>query len=80
MKYVYLIRSATYPDQTYTGMTSDVQKRLTAHNTGKSPHTSKYRPWELVTCIGFSCEEKASQFERYLKTGSGRAFAAKRLW
>lgn len=80
MKYVYLIRSVTYPDQTYTGMTSDVQKRLTAHNAGKSPHTSKYRPWELVTCIGFSSEEKASQFERYLKTGSGRAFAAKRLW
>jgi len=80
MKYVYLIRSDKYPDKTYTGLTSDVQKRLASHNAGKSPHTSKYRPWTLVTYLGFSCIEKAIQFERYLKSGSGRAFALKRLW
>lgn len=79
MKYIYLIRSKQFPDQTYVGLTHDVQKRLAAHNAGQSPHTSKYRPWMLVTYLGFSCTEKATEFEKYLKSGSGRAFAIKRL-
>ncbi len=80
MKYVYILRSVKYPDKTYTGLTSDVQKRLEAHNAGQSPHTSKFRPWTLVTYLGFSSMENADEFERYLKTGSGRVFAVKRLW
>src|SRR5262249_53424606 len=50
-----------------------------AHNAGKSPHTAKFRPWRLVTYIAFSDERKAIDFERYLKSASGRAFAKKRL-
>lgn len=80
MKYVYLIRSLKYPDQTYVGLTSNVQKRLAAHNAGQSPHTSKYRPWKMVTYLGFTLQERAAEFEKYLKSASGRAFAAKRLW
>ena len=80
MKYVYLIRSIRFSNQTYIGLTSDVQKRLAAHTAGQSPHTSKFTPWELVASFGFAAEEKAADFERYLKSGSGRAFAAKRLW
>jgi predicted GIY-YIG superfamily endonuclease len=60
--YVYILQSVSHPDQFYTGLCSDVAARLTAHNAGQSPHTSKYKP-----------------FERYLKSGSGRAFSAKRL-
>jgi predicted GIY-YIG superfamily endonuclease len=40
MKYVYLIRSLTAPDQCYVGVTSNVDERLRAHNAGQSPHTS----------------------------------------
>jgi putative endonuclease len=80
MKYVYLLRSINFPNQTYIGLTSDVQKRLEAHNAGQSSHTSKYSPWKLVTFIGFEDEGKAADFERYLKSGSGRAFAVKRFW
>jgi len=80
MKYVYLIRSQSAPDQRYVGVTSNLEDRLQAHNAGNSPHTSKFFPWELVTYIGFSDERRAIDFERYLKSGSGHAFANKRLW
>ncbi len=80
MKYVYLLQSVSHPDQRYVGLTSDVQKRLTAHNAGQSLHTSKYLPWEIITFIAFTDESKAADFEKYLKSGSGRAFANKRFW
>jgi putative endonuclease len=49
MKYVYLLQSIPHPDQRYIGLTSNVEKRLAAHNAGQSPHTSKSRPWEIIT-------------------------------
>jgi putative endonuclease len=79
MKWVYLIRSLSAPGQRYIGVTSNLEDRLQAHNAGGSPHTPKYTPWESVTYIGFSDERRAIAFERYLKSGSGRAFANKRL-
>jgi len=80
MKFVYLIRSLSSPDQRYVGVTSNLQERLRTHNDAQSPHTSKYRPWELVTYVCFQDEQRAIDFERYLKSGSGHAFANKRLW
>jgi predicted GIY-YIG superfamily endonuclease len=53
---------------------------LAEHNSGRSPYTSKFKPWRIVTYISFSDEKKAASFERYLKSGSGHAFASKRLW
>lgn len=80
MKHVYLIQSRSHPEQRYTGMTADVDKRLIAHNAGQSTHTAKFRPWRLVLSLAFVDEGKAVAFERYLKTGSGRAFATKHFW
>ena len=80
MKYVYLIRSESHPQQSYIGITSELKKRLSAHNSGGSVHTSTFKPWKLVTYVTFSDTSKALEFERYLQTGSGRAFAKKRLW
>ncbi len=80
MRYVYLLRSEAFAGQRYVGVTSDLRKRLAGHNAGRSPHTSKYAPWRLVTYVAFSDEQKPESFERYLKTGSGHAFARKRLW
>ncbi len=79
MKYVYLLQSVNYPDQTYYGLTDDLKNRLKVHNAGGSPHTAKYKPWQLETYVAFSDEKRAVDFERYLKSGSGRAFARKRL-
>ena len=63
-----------------SAVTADLKQRLAEHNAGKSVHTSKYGPWKLVTYVAFSDEQKAEAFERYLKSGSGHAFARKRLW
>ena len=75
MKYVYIIRSVENPDQYYSGVTDNIEQRLNEHNTGKSPHTSKFKPWEIVVYTAFCDENKALNFEKYLKSGSGRAFA-----
>ena len=80
MRYVNLLQGEAFAGQRYVGLTSDLKKRLAEHNAGKSPHTSKYTPWKLVTYVAFSDEHKAETFERYLKSGSGHAFASKRLW
>ncbi|RWG60127.1 MAG: hypothetical protein EOQ64_03030 [Mesorhizobium sp.] len=53
---------------------------MAEHNAGKSSHTSKFLPWRIVTYMAFSSRAKATSFERYLKSGSGHAFASKRLW
>lgn len=80
MRYVYLLQSLSHPCQRYVGLTSDIDKRFAAHNSGQSPHTAKFRPWKLVGYLAFTDEAKAMAFEQYLKSGSGRAFAAKRFW
>jgi putative endonuclease len=80
MKYFYLLQSIPLPEQRYVGLTSDLKKRLTAHNAGQSSHTAKFRPWTLVGYLAFTDESKAVAFEKYLKSGSGHAFANKRLW
>ena len=79
MKYVYLLESINFSDETYIGLTDDLRKRLAAHNAGQARHTKKFKPWRLVTYLAFSDEDKAVAFERYLKSSSGRAFAKKRL-
>jgi putative endonuclease len=75
--HVYILRSLSHPGEFYTGLTEDLDARLAHHNAASSPHTARYCPWELVLSIAFSDRAKALAFERYLKTGSGRAFAAR---
>jgi putative endonuclease len=78
--YVYLLRSIHDPTRTYVGYTTDLRHRVTTHNLGGSTYTARYRPWRLVTYVAFSAKSNALGFERYLKSHSGMAFAAKRLW
>ncbi|MCF7668825.1 MAG: GIY-YIG nuclease family protein [Verrucomicrobia bacterium] len=75
--YVYILQSLSVPNARYTGLTENLQLRLDKHNSGAVPHTSKLRPWKIETTIAFSKRSKALAFERYLKSGSGRAFAKK---
>jgi predicted GIY-YIG superfamily endonuclease len=76
---VYILESITTPAHFYTGFKEDLKQRLKDHNTQHSPHTTKFGPWRLKTHIGFADRKQALEFERYLKTASGRAFAKKRL-
>jgi predicted GIY-YIG superfamily endonuclease len=77
--FVYVIRSIGIPTRYYSGLTSNVDDRTAAHNAGLSPHTASGRPWELIAAVEFANQERATAFERYLKTGSGRAFAKRHL-
>jgi putative endonuclease len=79
MWYVYIIRSVTFPEQEYTGATADLKRRIADHNAGRSSHTAKFKPWRLVWYCAFAHKLQALEFERYLKSHSGRAFAKKRL-
>jgi predicted GIY-YIG superfamily endonuclease len=80
MYYVYLLRSIAFPNMTYVGYTIDLKQRFSDHNTGKSPHTSKFKPWQLVCYFSFNTKPKAIDFERYLKSSSGRSFSKKHFW
>jgi len=80
MHYVYLIQSEKDPTERYVGFTNDLKQRLSDHNAGLSKHTSEHRPWGLVTYLGFRDAKRAQNFEKYLKVGSGHAFARRHLW
>ena len=77
--YVYILQSETHCDKFYTGRTQNLGERLKYHNTGKCKYTSDYIPWKIKTAIAFTDRQKAIDFECYLKTQSGRAFAKNRL-
>ena len=77
--YVYLIESLSAQGERYVGMTTDLKQRLPEHDQGKSSHTTKFSPWKLITYVAFIDRAKAEAFERYLKSGSGHAFARKHL-
>jgi predicted GIY-YIG superfamily endonuclease len=77
--YVYIIQSLKDTNRFYTGFSEAIDSRLKDHNSGKNPHTAKYKPWKIKTAIAFTDRNKALEFESYLKSPSGRAFAKKRL-
>lgn len=79
MHYVYILRSINFSNQIYVGHTSNLKKRLSDHNCGTTAHTDKYRPWNLIMYLAFDDELKALEFEKYLKSGSGRSFRDKRF-
>lgn len=77
MHFVYLLQSVADLDRYYVGISTDPARRLDEHNSGQSIHTNKHKPWKIVVSVGFDDPVKAAAFERYLKSGSGRAFAKK---
>jgi predicted GIY-YIG superfamily endonuclease len=79
MFYAYILRSERDPKVVYHGFTRDLKKRLEVHNCGGNRSTSAMKPWRLLWYGAFETEAAAMDFERYLKTASGKAFARKRL-
>jgi putative endonuclease len=76
-RFVYILRSDSDPARHYIGRTADVDNRLEWHNNGPCGYTRHHRPWSLVVSLEFPNESAAARFERYLKSGSGRAFATR---
>ena len=78
-RFVYVLKNDQVPPRYYTGVTADVPTRLIEHNAGRSPHTSRYCPWSVDLVVEFADERRALAVERYLKSGSGAAFARRHL-
>ena len=78
MFYTYILKSSKSLIF-YYGSTSDLKKRVSEHNAGISKSTRPHLPWILVWYCGFPTKKQAEDFELYLKSGSGKAFAYKRL-
>jgi putative endonuclease len=73
-RFVYVLRSLKDPTRQCVGRTYDVASRLASHNAGASPKTTKHRPWQVVVLVQFLSEERAEEFQKFLKSASGRAF------
>lgn len=80
MHYVYLLESESKPGKRYVGYSKDLRQRVASHNAGTNVSTAPYRPWRVRTYLAFTSKQQALEFERYLKSGSGHAFADRRLW
>lgn len=65
---VYIIRSINFPKQEYIGATTDLKRRVSDHNVGKSTHTNKFKPWKLIWYCAFPDKTQALAFEKYLKS------------
>jgi len=76
--YVYILRCKD--NKPYTGYTKDLADRLSRHKRGSVPSTKNRRPLELETYFAFSDKYQALEFEKYLKSGSGRAVMNKRFF
>jgi len=78
MHYVYIIQSKK-DKSAYIGSSGDLKRRLQEHNAGSVHFTSSRIPYILAWYCAFQNKKKALEFEKYLKQGSGFAFAKKRL-
>jgi predicted GIY-YIG superfamily endonuclease len=74
---VYILKCAD--GKPYTGCAENLEERLIRHNNGYVPATESRRPVRLITYVAFIDKYKAFNFEKYLKSGSGRAFINKHL-
>ena len=79
MTYVYILQCLVDPERFYVGQTQDLRARLAKHNAKAVGHTAKFAPWRVRTYVAFSDQKQAVAFEKYLKSGSGRAFAKRRF-
>ncbi len=76
MYYLYSLRCK---DGYYVGCTDDLKDRLKRHQKGQIPATEDRLPIELDFYFAIQNKYKAFAFEKYLKSGSGRAFINKHL-
>ncbi len=76
--YVYIIQSKK-DKSIYIGFTTNLTRRIKEHNNNFSGYTKSKSPWSLIWYCVFADELSAKSFEKYLKSGSGKAFIQKRI-
>ena len=77
MYYVYLLLG--FDNRTYIGCTNNLKTRIEKHNQGEVTATRDRLPVRLTAYFAFKNKYTAFNFEKYLKSGSGRAFLKKHL-
>lgn len=78
MYFVYIIQSLK-DKKFYTGITSDLEKRLSEHNNGRrsTKSTVNRGPFKLVYSEKFSDRSEAREREVFFKSGAGRELRSK---
>jgi putative endonuclease len=69
--YVYILQSKVN-GSFYKGSTDNLFRRITEHNKGENPSTSRYAPWELVWFTKKPLRAEAIKLEMKLKNLSVR--------
>ncbi len=78
MYYVYVLQSS-HDGHLYIGYSTNIQKRLLQHNSGKVISTRKRRPFRLVYYEAYANKKDATQREYHIKTGQQREFLKLRI-
>ena len=77
MYVVYVLKMSNA--QLYVGYTNNLTRRLQEHNNGYVLYTKRYKPWKIETYIAFHNQDLAINFEKYLKTSSGKVLLNRRF-
>jgi predicted GIY-YIG superfamily endonuclease len=77
MFYVYILKQHA-KNHYYVGYTNNLARRIKEHNNNLTQST-RSRKWSLICFIAFLKQGSAERFEKYLKSGSGRAFSKRHL-
>lgn len=72
----YILKSKNFP-KTYVGVTSNINRRISEHNSGRHSYTKRYMPWKVLYLEEFDNFAEARKREKYLKTTSGRRLMKK---
>ena len=73
--YVYILKCND--ERFYIGCTQYLKDRMIRHQKSQVPATVERLPVKLISYFAFSNKYTAFNFEKYLKSGSGRAFLKK---
>lgn len=76
---MYYVYSLKCKDGFYIGCAKDLKDRMKRHKAGQVDATKDRLPVELDFYIAINDRYKSFEFEKYLKSGSGRAFVKKHL-
>ena len=79
MYYVYLLENQD-DKSWYIGYTTDIERRVSEHNSGKGGRTTKAKKdWRLIYYEMYLDNKDALGREKFLKSGSGRKYIKRQL-
>ena len=73
-KNMYYVYGLYCKDGYYVGCSDNLKERIERHQKGHVPATVDRRPIKLKFYFAIDEKYKAFEFEKYLKSGSGRVF------